>query len=208
MKRTWSAPFAREVDESVELVLDTAQQERVDLDGLEPGLESGVDAGQRGGEVAAARDAPVARRVEAVDADIDPAQTRVAQLGGEARQQDAVRRQGDVVDAGRRRELRDEPGAALAHEWLAAGHAHFADAGLHRHAGKGDDLLVAQDLTVCALGHTVRWHAVRAAEVAAIGYREAQVIDAPCLGLGAGHRSPGRAVSVPRPGTACIASSS
>ena len=79
--------LARELDEGVELVFHAGQEQRVDLDRREPGVERGVDAGQRLFEVAAARDAREAVRVEAVEAHVDAPQPGRRQIVGELRQQ-------------------------------------------------------------------------------------------------------------------------
>ena len=47
---------AGELDEGVELVLDAVEQQRVELDGREAGGEGRVEAGERVGEAAAARE--------------------------------------------------------------------------------------------------------------------------------------------------------
>src|SRR5665647_1172257 len=78
--------LAREVDEPFELFFDALQQQGVDLDRREPGGESGIETGQRVGELAAATDAREARRVEAVEADVDAAQAGAAQVLGVSRQ--------------------------------------------------------------------------------------------------------------------------
>ena len=65
----------------------------------------------------------VAARVEAVDAHVDAREAGGAQLGGAARQQDAVGREREVGDAVEGGEPLDEVDEALAHERLAAGHA-------------------------------------------------------------------------------------
>ena len=79
--------LAREVDEGVEFVLDAGQEQRVELDRREPGCEGSLDAGQRVVQAAASRDAREARRVEAVQADVDPLEAGGAEVRGKAGQQ-------------------------------------------------------------------------------------------------------------------------
>jgi len=85
MKRTCTSR-SRETDEPFELFFDALQQQDVDLDRREPGGGSGIETGKRVGEFAAATDAREARRVEAVEADVDAAQAGAAQVLGVSRQ--------------------------------------------------------------------------------------------------------------------------
>jgi len=173
-------PFTGKVDEGVELVFDPLEQEHVELDGLEPGGERRVQAGERVTQARAARHGGVPRRVEAVDADVHAAQPVSAQVVGEARQQDAVGRQGEVRDTLDLRQHTDQVGTAVAHERLPAGDTHLADPTRDGDTREGDELLIRQDVVVGPRQHALRRHAVRTPQVAAVGDRQAQVVDAPC----------------------------
>ena len=69
---------------------------------------------------------------------------------GQAVEQDAVRRQREVVDAGDRGEHPDEDGQVAADERLAAGQPHLVDAHRGEHADEPLDLLEAQHLVAAA----------------------------------------------------------
>ena len=126
---------------------------------------------------AAAGDAREALRVEAVEADVDAVQAVGRQVGGVPGQQQTVRRERDVVDAAGAADHADEVGAAHPHQRLAAGDAHLGDARVGGGAREHGELFVAEDLAVGARLDPLLRHAVRAAEVAAVGDGEAQVVD-------------------------------
>ena len=79
------------------------------------------------------------------------------------------------VDRG---EHRDEPREVAAHERLAAGQAQVGHAHARHQPHDALDLLEAEDLVALEPGQAVGGHAVLAAEVAAVGDRDAQVGDA------------------------------
>ena len=167
-----------ELDEAVDLVLDAGQQHGVDLDGRKAGRKRRVESGESGDERAAAGEPRVALRVEAVDAHVDALEAGRAQIGGAARQQDGVGREREVGEALERGKPLDEADEPLAHERLAAGHADPRDAGGHGGGGESQQLLVGQDLVVRARRHALGRHAVDAAQVAPVGDREPQIVDA------------------------------
>ena len=70
-----------------------------------------------------------------------------------------------------------QPREVAAHERLAAGQPHVADAHRRQHAHDPRDLLEAQDLVALEPRQPLGRHAVLAAEVAAVGDRDAHVAD-------------------------------
>ena len=177
MKRTStprSAPERRQVDELV--VVDAALHDGVELDRVEPGLEGGVDAVEHVVELVAPGHLHEPLAVERVEADVDPPQPGRPQLGGEQAQRGAVGRHRHV-DA-ERGELLDEQRQAGPHGRLAAGEADRLDAvAAHHQPGDALDLLERQHLAAGQPLHPLLGHAVRAAEVAAVGDGDPQVAD-------------------------------
>ena len=108
-------------------------------------------------------------------------QARLRERLGLGGQQRAVRGQGQV--GAERREQLDQPLEVAAHERLAAGDAELLDAERHERLRDPRDLLEAEQLlaveeAVGAAEDLLR-HAVDAAEVAAVGDRDPQVVQRP-----------------------------
>src|SRR6478672_9033284 len=171
-------------------VVHVALYDHVDLDG-ETGLLRGLDALEHAGN----READVVHGledvvVEGVEADGDTVEAGIAERPGLCRQQGAVGGQGEVGEALRpqRGEHRDQRLEVAAEQRLAAGEADLGDAGGQEQPGQTLDLLEAQQLLAAqehevVPEHLLR-HAVGAAEVAAIGDRDAQIAERPCESVG------------------------
>ena len=118
-------------------------------------------------------------RVEAVEAHRDALEPRRLELGGVARQQHAVGGESHVFDAGDVGQIADEIGQIGTQQRLAAGQAQLAYAELHEQPRQAHDLIERQPLVrseeAVALMVGLARHAVRAAEVAAVHHRDAQV---------------------------------
>ena len=150
------------------------------VDSLEHAVDGEVDVVQRAER----------RVVERVEADGDALQAGIGErlrLRGEQR---GVRRQRQVDVE--RRELLDEALEVAADERLAAGDPDLARAERDERARDAGDLLERQQLlaveeAVVAAVHLLR-HAVGAAEVAAVGDRDAQVAQRAAEGCRALHR--------------------
>ena len=169
-------------------VVDTALDDHVDLDRAEPGPLRGIDAVENArdrelGVVHVPEDAVVDR----VEAHRDSAEARIAQRLRLARQQRAVGGQGQVerlvFHGAQGREQGDQPFQVAPQQRLAAGQPDLAHAMADedpRHAG---DLLEAQQRRLrqegIALVEDFLRHAVAAAEVAAVGDGDAQVVHRP-----------------------------
>jgi hypothetical protein len=98
-------------------------------------------------------------------------------------EQVAVGGEGKVLDPRHRGEHRHEPRELAPHQGLAAGQAKVGHAHARHHSHQPLDLLEAQDLVAVEPGQAVGRHAVLAAEVAAIGDRDAQVGDLPAVAI-------------------------
>ncbi len=173
--------------------------DRVDFHRVEAGGERGVDAGKRLGKLPTARDGGELFRIERVERDVHARKARVAQVVGHLRQQHAVGGQRYVLNAGRGADVAHQIDHALAHERLAPGQAHAAYPHSSQHAHDMRNLLDAQDVLMAKRFHALFGHAVYAAVIAAIGQRNAQVIDRAAVSVL--HDFPSRRTSsVPLPG--------
>ena len=129
-------------------------------------------------ELAAAGDARVLLGIERVERDVHALEAGGAKLGRHLGEQRAVGGERDRLDAVDLVEPADVVDDAAAHQRLATGEADAADALLGGECGEVLDLLVGEDLGVRLPHHAVLGHAVDAAHVAAVGDRDAQVVDA------------------------------
>ena len=138
-------------------------------------------------------------RVERVEADGDAIEAGGLELGGVLGEQHAVGGERDVLDAGQRREIADEIGEIRAQQRLAAGDAHLLHAGAHEHARQAQDLREVEPLAgfqeAVRLVKGLARHAIRAAEIAAVHDRDAQVVDGPPQRVHAARGRLGRAAS-------------
>ena len=118
--------------------------------------------------------------VEAVEAHGDAAQACGLELRGVLGEQHAVGGERDVLDAGDGRQVADEVGEVGAQQRLAAGQPQFAHAEARREPREPHDLGEVEALAggeeAVAVVEGVLRHAVRAAEVAAVHHRDAQVL--------------------------------
>ena len=159
------------------------QQHGVELDRIEPGRERRLDAAPDLLQVAAAGDLAEARGVEAVDADVDAVDPRRLQRRGEAGELGAVGRQGEVLEAGEGLEPAHDLQQVLADQRLAAGQPDAPDAEPHQGADDRLDLIRREEVAVAEGEIGVLRQAVGAAQVAAVGDRDAQVGEAPAVGV-------------------------
>jgi hypothetical protein len=186
------------------LVVGAALDDHVDLDRAEAGALGGVDAAQHVGDrevgVVHAPEDPVVDRVEADRDAAEPGRLQGRRL---AREDRAVGRQREVetlaVGARELGQHRDQPLEVAAQERLAAGEADLLDAVGDEQARDANDLLEGEQRrvrqeAVVAIEDFLR-HAVAAAEVAAVGDRDAQVAQRPMQAveeLAAGRDEPRR----------------
>ena len=114
---------------------------------------------------------------ERVERDVQSAEARLDERRREPVEQDAVRRQREVVDAGDRRQHADELRQVAPDERLAAREPHLVDAHLREHAHEPRDLLEAEQLFTRQPLEPFRRHAIAAAEVALVRDGHAQALD-------------------------------
>ncbi len=164
------------------------------MTGPKPGRGSRLDAREHARD----REVDVVHRpedlvVEAVEADRDPSQPGGGKRPRLLREQRAVRGQREI-EPGDLGEHRDEPVDVAAQQRLAAGQADLLDA-LSRHEDPREarNLLERQQLgaahELVVVAEDLARHAVRAAEVAAVGDRDPQVAQRAAERVDGVHRS-------------------
>ena len=159
------------------ILVESSKRDHVDLD-RQPGRARRLDPAQRDIEVADARDMPERRRIEGVEAHVDtahPCRRQHRRMFGKPHR---VGRQRELVEAvaDQRPQSHRERVDTAPHERLAAGQADAADAACDETLGKFGHFLDAEHRRPGQEGH-VFGHAITAAQVAAVGDRQAQVTD-------------------------------
>ena len=160
------------------LLGEAANRHAVDLDRPQLGIALGLgQPGQHLVERVAPRDLGEADVRERVERDVQPAQPRFDERTAEAVEEDAVRRQREVVDARDRGQHRDEGREVAPSEGLAAGQPDLR----HAHAGEHSDetrhLLEREELVATEPLESLGGHAVPAPKVALVGDRHAHAGD-------------------------------
>ena len=184
------------------LLVPAALHDHVDLDGPEPRLLRCRDplhhAGHREVGVVHAAEGGIVERVEG---DRHSVETRVRQRL--LTQQHAVGGHGDVEGGIEVADHRHQLLELHPDQRLATGEANGANAvPLDEDAGQAADLLVAQDLLPTEPPEALGRHAVHAAEVAAVGDGDAQVVQRPAARVHwRGHRRSGQIGHRSRHGT-------
>ena len=189
MKRTptpLSRPNAREVDDLV--VVDAAHHDRVHLHRREARVERGVDAGEHAVELVALGRARGTRSRCSESSDTlmrrSPASARSCASSGSRTPLVVI-----AMSTPSGASSCDEPGHVRPHERLAAGDADRLEAeALDADPGDPGDLLVGEQLLAGQPLHPLFGHAVGAAEVAAVGDRDPQILDAPRERIDQGNR--------------------
>ena len=202
MKRTSTPLLPGEADEVEDLVVvDAPDDDGVDLDRGEPGRPGGVEAGEDAVEARPPGDRFEAVPAERVQADRHPREP------GRLEARPRIRPGAGRWSSGPGRRVRAGPAAprARATPRRASGSPPVSrkrrTPGGHGRAGHGGDLLVAQHVGHRHERHPRLGHAVDAAQVAAVGDRDAQDLTVfqsrlrggPCRRSGPRRRCPGRA---------------
>ena len=178
MKRTWMGWLPGQPGELQQfVVVEALEHHAVDLDGAESQGEGGLDPGQDVGQVVAAREFPVALPLQAVQTQIEVAQPRGIKVRGQLREQHPVGGEADLFQTRDAVQATDELHDALTHQGFAAGDPDLANAHAGGHPGQAEQLFIAQDFPARQFLPAVPGGAIEAAEIAAVGDGEAQVID-------------------------------
>ena len=182
------AAEAREVDDLV--VVDAAHHDRVDLHRREAGVERGVDARDHTVELVALGQREERGRGRACRATRSRASARRATRSC-ATSPSFTPFVVSAMSTSSGASMRDEPGDVGADERLAAGEAdRLEPEALDADPGDPGDLLVGEELGLREPVHALGRHAVGAAEVAAVGDRDPQILDAARERIDQGNRHP------------------
>src|SRR5690606_29556546 len=174
-----TAKSLHEIEHGV--IVDAALYHRVDLDRCEPGCDGSRNTLEHSLEFGKAT-AHLGEdgSIEGVEADGDPVQTICLQLGGMLREEHAVSCKRDILDPFDRCEIANELGEIGTQQRLATGEAYFANAKLHEESRDADDLIERQPLRrpqeAIVLVERLARHAVRAAKIAPVHHRDAQIV--------------------------------
>src|SRR5262249_5335577 len=155
----------------------------VDLDRAVPQPLAGEDPLQYPLQPRAADDPLELGRVERVDVDVDPSQAGVIKRPGQLGHEEAVGRQGQVIDPEDGRQFADQDRQVAADQRLAPRQPDFVDPQPHRYAYEALDLLETQNLAPLHEHRVVFWHAVEAPDIAAVGDADPQVVVRPAEGV-------------------------
>ncbi len=177
-----SAEVANEVDRR--LIVDASLDDGVDLDRSQIRAARVLDPIEH--ILDAAKSAAHARkhlRIETVETDRDAFESGCFELGRVLGEQYAVGRQCDVFDVRNRTQVADQVGQVGAQQRLTARQSKLAHSQLHEQAREANRFIERQSRVrtqeLVLLVEFLPRHAVGAAEVAAVHYRDAQVAQRP-----------------------------
>src|SRR5262249_54877580 len=114
-------------------------------------------------------------RLQRIDADIDSPQSSLVKRLRLFSQQGAVGRQRNVVESRNRRKAPNEQMEIFSHERFAAGQADFLNPKLEEKPDNALDFFERKDLLAFNPFVLIKRHAVRTAEIAAVGHRNPQI---------------------------------
>src|SRR5690606_27594133 len=121
-------------------------------------------------------------RLERIEADIQPPDAGFAQRSSHAVQLRAVGGDGQVFQLFARAQTRQQARQPLAHQGFATGHADASDAQANEGVGYGIEFFEREDLRARREDHVLA-HAIGAAKIAAVGYRQPEVGNASAEGV-------------------------
>src|SRR5262245_25496454 len=157
------------------VVVDAANRHAIDLDRAQAGFDRGVNAVQHLRQFIAAREKREAVWRQRIEANGDALQSHVFQRFRAATQEMRVGGHRQVLDAFDFGQALDQAFQIASQHRLAASHAQFIDPEADENLRQVNDLFVGQDLRLGLPLHCLFGHAVEAAEIAAVGDRNAQV---------------------------------
>ncbi len=161
-------------------VVEALERHRVDLD-AQASLLRRLDALENLAEFAPAGDLAELVGIKRVDRNVDAAHTAVIQFGGKAGELRAVGGQRQLIHAAFidvAADLADQLHDVLAHQRFATGQADLAYALVDKRGAHAVELFQRQKIFLGQEGHIFR-HAIGAAEIAPVGYRDPQIIHRP-----------------------------
>jgi len=161
------------------IVIGPARHDGVDFHGIEAGAGGRIDPRQDRRMLVEPGQPFEALTIERVEADGDAVQAGIAKGPGLVGQEDAVRREREVVDSRQRRQLRDEHRQIPAEQRLAARDPDPVGTDRHERAGERGDLLEREQRFAGQPGVVRLRHAVVTPQVAAVGHRDPEAPERP-----------------------------
>ncbi len=169
--------IASELAEGNDLVFSQVPNcDSVYFDRVESNLLRDVDAFDDLFVTIAASDFAEDDRVESIKADVDSPQAGVEEFLRLFSKQNAVGRETDVANAGDGRQLADEPGKVTSHQRFAAGQPQFVNTERYDGPDEAFDFLEAQQFVPVHELYMISGHAIKTADIAAIGHADPQVV--------------------------------
>jgi hypothetical protein len=169
------------------VVVHAPHHDAIDLHRRHPRVEGGVDAREHPLELVAAGQREEGLAAQGVERDVDPRQPRGGEIVRQLGELHAIGGEREVDAEGR--EQLDEADDVGPDQGLAAGEADgFEAETFDADPCDAGDLLVAQELVAGHPLHALDRHAVRAAEVAAIGDGDPQIPHPARVGVDQGNR--------------------
>ena len=171
-------PCAQSMRSADFVFIDALERHGVDLH-LQTGGKRRVNAGQHLVEIAPARDGAELVGIQRVERNIDALDAVRLELGGVFFQLRGVGGEREFLEGPARemaRQRRNQRHDAAPHQRLAAGQAQLAHALGDERAAQPVEFLQAEQVGLRQERHVLR-HAIDAAEIAAVGHRNAQIGD-------------------------------
>ncbi|MNF90227.1 hypothetical protein D3C84_727840 [compost metagenome] len=150
----------------------------VELDSLKPRIPRRFDAAQHLIEIAVAGDRAKFLRVQAVEADVHPFNTRLHQRPRQAAQLRAVAGHHQFAQTGQRGDVATQIDNAGTDQRLAAGKANLAHAQANEQRCQALQFLQREHLLTRQEGHVFR-HAIHTTKITPVRHRHPQIIDLP-----------------------------
>ena len=164
------------------VVVEAARDDAVEFDRVHTDCVRGFDAAPYVVEIPAPGDLPEPIRPQAVDADVDLAETGAGQRRRKLAQSDPIGRHGDPLYAGDRPDRTHQFNHAAADSRLAAGQTDLVHTQACRDADQGQDFGILQEHGRRAKSD-ILWHAIDTAQVAGIGQRYPKVVQMPTISI-------------------------
>ncbi len=163
--------------------IDAKERDHVDLQRCQPGRFRRFDASEDLLQTFAAGDGEKTLGAQGVETDIDAAETGGLQRVGVFSQKEAVGCEDDFRRSRQSGESTDEVNNTPAHQWLPAGDTNLRNTETDGSGGNSKKLFVAENFLVTQRRNPLLGHAIATAQIAAVGNREAQIINGTAVGI-------------------------
>jgi hypothetical protein len=159
------------------VVVYAANNDHVNLDGIEPNPAGPLDPSQDALEMVSFGDFPELQGIQGIQTDIQAPESGGIQDWGHLFQQYAVGGEHHFFNTCHGDHLVDKSANAPAHQWFAAGKTKLAKSSFDGCSDNGQDFFIAEDLGMFEEPLNTTGHTVKATLVAPIGDGDSQIID-------------------------------